>query len=138
MSNKNAVGLFSAAIRENGGEELILPAKQIVFSVKEYELIVGGFARDDFPVGWGVQLGIYDGEIKPGSYPFDNGKRVGGFYNPRDPDSSWIGQEQSGNITLIEVDLEKKFVRGTYQFIAVSSHDPQKSAEIEGSFSLTE
>jgi hypothetical protein len=138
MSNKKAVGMFSATIRENGGEELILPAKQFVLRVKEYELTVGGFARDDFPVGWGVQLSIDNGEIKPGSYPFNNGRRVGGIYNPRDPDSSWIGQEEAGNITLLEVDLEKKFVRGTYKFIAVSSHDPQKSAEIEGSFSLTE
>jgi hypothetical protein len=82
MSNKKAVGMFSATIRENDGEELILPAKQFVLRVKENELIVGGFARDDFPVGWGVQLSIDDGEIKSGSYPFNNGRRVGGIYNP--------------------------------------------------------
>jgi hypothetical protein len=137
MSNKKAVGMFSATIREHDGEEMTLPAKDIVFSVNENSLTVGGFNRDDVPSGWGVQLDIYN-VIKTGPYPFNNDSRVGGFYNPNEPGSSWLGQEESGNITLLEVDLEKKFVRGTYKFIAINKYDDTKKAEIEGSFSLTE
>jgi hypothetical protein len=137
MSDENAVGLFSATISENGGEELILPAKHIVLSVKENGLTVGGFNRDNPGVFWGVQLDIY-GEIKPGKYPFTVDKKVSGFYNPTEPDSSWPGQEESGFIELLEVNLETKFVKGTYEFIAVRRNDPQKTAKIKGSFSLTE
>jgi hypothetical protein len=137
MSNKKAIGLFSATIREDGGEPLSLPAKHIVLSVKENMLTVGGFNRDNPDVFWGVQLDMY-GEIKPGKYPFTDDFKVAGFYNPTEPDSSWPGQVESGFIELLEVNLETKFVRGTYQFIAVREHAPQKRAEIEGNFSLTE
>jgi hypothetical protein len=138
---KKAIGLFSVKARENGGDEVSIPTKNLVLVVKPDQLRVGGFNIDSPPAVWGAQLDI-KGEIKPGLYPFTKpdakGLIVIGFYNPKVHDNSWNGKVEGGEINLLEVDMAKKFARGSFKFTAVDERNPEKTAEVSGDFSLTE
>jgi hypothetical protein len=111
--------------------------------VKQNQLLVVGVNLDFPPATWGVQLNI-DDKIKPGTYPFKNshpvegGPSVTGTYNSKEPGRSWIWQLEDGVITLLEIDLDTKFARGTFEFIAVDKDNPNSPAKVRGSFSLTE
>jgi hypothetical protein len=142
-TEKKAIGLFSVNVREKGGEEVSIPTNHLELVVKQDQLLVVGVNLDFPPATWGVQLNI-DDKIEPGTYPFINrdpeegGPSVTGIYNSKEHGSSWIGQVQGGVITLLEVDLDKKFARGTFEFIAVDEDNPNSPAKVGGSFSLTE
>ncbi|MHC8328422.1 hypothetical protein [Pseudomonas sp. LB1P83] len=135
-TKKTAVGLFSVKVKENGGDEVSIPTTDIVLLVKERELIVGGNNPDFFPANWGAQIEINQ-EIKPGSYKISDDLRTFAFYNSKEnPGSSWMAKD--GEIILDAVDLDKKYVKGSFNFTAVSRHTPPQSAEVRGDFSLTE
>ena len=118
-----------------------IPTTYHVLLVNRDQLRVGGFNIDSPPAVWGAGLDI-KGKIEPGSYPFTEpdaeGLIVIGLYNPKEPANSWEGQVEGGVITLLEVDLAKKFARGSFKFTAVDQQNPKNTAEVSGDFSLTE
>jgi hypothetical protein len=142
-TEEKAIGLFSVNVRENGREEVSIPTNRLDLVIKQNQLLVVGVNLDFPPATWGVQLNI-DDKIKPGTYPFKNshpvegGPSVTGTYNSKEPGRSWIGQLEDGVITLLEIDLDTKFARGTFEFIAVDKDNPNSPAKVRGSFSLTE
>jgi hypothetical protein len=142
-TQKDPIDLFSIIVSENGGAEVSIPTNHLDLVVKQDQLLVVGVNLEFPPAAWGVQLNIHD-KIEPGSYPLINrdpeegGPSVTAIYNSKKHGSSWIGQVQGGVITLLEVDLGKKFARGTFEFIAVDKDNPNSTAKVTGGFSLTE
>ena len=141
MSKKKAIGLFSVKAKEGGGDEASISTNHLILIVKPDQLRVGGFNVEPNSPLWGAQVDI-KGEIKPGTYAFTelDAERsiVIGFYNPKEGGNSWNGQAQGGEITLLEVNHERKSARGSFKFIAVDNGKPLKIAEVRGDFSLEE
>jgi hypothetical protein len=129
----NAIGLLSIKIAKNGEPSQTMSTPFITLDLKSNNLSIGGYNIE--PEGLeGAQIDIHEQHIQPGTYFFTEDFRVAGFYTPR-MQNSWNG-DVGGEITLIEVDLTKKFVRGTAKFKAVSKYD-DSYAEVDFNFSLT-
>ncbi|KIF63269.1 hypothetical protein [Pseudomonas fluorescens] len=132
----NAVGLFGLKVSENGGPEETITTTELFFIVTSKKLRVGGFQVG--PNGLrGAQVDI-NGEIKTGTYPFTKDLSVTGFYNQSGLVSSWPAVTEGGEITILEVDVTKKFARGTFKFRAEERDNASNYANAIGSFSLTE
>ena len=129
-----AIGLLALKVKESGGDEVTVPTSYIRFSVQQGSLQVGGFDGSTTPPPWGAEFKL-SAQIHPGKYNFSNSK-VRAFYNPVN-DSTWSFITEDWEITLELVDFEKKFAKGSFKFTVVGGH-PQKTAEVNGTFSLTE
>ncbi|WP_426233852.1 hypothetical protein [Pseudomonas sp. TWP3-2] len=133
-TEKKATGLFGVKVSENDGPEETIPTTEHSLDIQTDRLTVSGFVET--PQGRrGVQIDIH-GELKLGTHPFTENYSTAGFYNPHGQTSSWVGRVKGGAIVLLEVDVEKQFARGTFEFVAEDRHNPN-SAKVIGSFSLT-
>lgn len=134
MSNKNAIGFFSAQIKESGNdEELELLPERLFLSVETTKFSVWGYTDKYSPASWGLQIDLRYIELAPGIFPIGDHRAI---YNPRTGESSWVSEE--GELVIKAVDLDEKSAEGSFSFRAVSRFDPSRYADIKGLFSLKE
>lgn len=137
MSNSEKVagiGFLDLKAKENDGELLTIPADEVFIQVDDTRVMFGGFANNE----WGAQIYI-NGKIGPGTYYFTpEGGAFAEYHSKTEGHPPWIGGEEGGEVTLLEVDLEKRFAKGHFIFKARSFIIPENYAEVSGTFSLTE
>ncbi len=131
---KTGIGFLDLKAKENDGELLTIPADQVFIHVDETRLMFGGIANNE----WGAQIYII-GKIEPGTFYFTpEGGASGEYHSKTEGHPPWIGGNDGGEVTLLEVDMEKRSARGHFIFTARSFINPENHAEVSGSFSLSE
>lgn len=129
---KTASGLFSLKVKENGGAETTVPTDFLQLSLSPDSLHLSGHDSSTKPPPWGAALHISI-PISPGRYNVT--PRSGTYYNPKNVGTSWSAT--TGEITLAEVDFEKKLVKGSFNFTAADGNNAEHTAEVSGTFSLS-
>ncbi|WLH34382.1 hypothetical protein PSH79_20975 [Pseudomonas sp. FP2196] len=134
--SRKAIGHFNLNANENDEGEALIPTSRLVMYMDSNLLYIAGYAGDA-PNSQGGDVYISKKIEANTTYAFESGT-VGGNYNPKHFEGqSWSSLAEDGEVTIEEVDLDKKTAKGSFKFTA-RSRDGQASAEIHGNFNLRE
>ncbi|MFJ2486913.1 hypothetical protein [Pseudomonas sp. NPDC087639] len=134
--SSKATGQFSLYVNENNEGEVLVKTNRLVMVLESKQLYVAGNATDD-TTSQGADFYISKKIEANTTYAFES-DTVGGNYNPKHfVGSSWSSLVEGGEVTIEEVDLDKKTAKGRFKFTA-RSQDGKQSAEISGDFDLSE